>query len=457
MSFNENGMKGEKMDTLRVAENEKKYVIHSWMAQKDFKPFIVTGGEGAVIWDDTGKRYLDFSSQLFNVNAGHQHPKIIAAIHEQIEKLCYIGPGPSNEVRAELCRILAEITPGDLTKTFLSSGGGTANENAMKIAKAFTGRPKIISRWRSYHGATYGAMAITGDPRRLPNEPTVPGIVRIWDPFCYRCFFDKTYPECNVFCADQIREVIEVEGPKTIAAIIVEPITGSNCRIIPPDGYMQRLRQICDEYKILLITDEVMTGFGRSGKMFACEHWNIVPDIMTLAKGINNASLPLGATVVRKEIADYMDDHIFWGGLTQFGNPTSCAAAIATIKVYQEEGLVENSRVLGLKLMKELEKMKQRHPSIGDVRGLGLFAAIEFVKDRKTREPIVPWTVENYEKKNPLMASVLNQMKADGVTGYSRWNVLFIAPPLCITEEQLMEGLSKTDKAINLIDEAISK
>lgn len=445
------------MDPLRVAENEKKYVIHSWMAQKDFKPFIIAGGEGAVIWDENGKRYLDFSSQLFNVNAGHQHPKVIAAIHEQIEKLCYVGPGASNETRAELCRILAEITPGDLTKSFLSSGGGTANENAMKIAKAFTGRAKIISRWRSYHGATYGAMAITGDPRRLPNEPSVPGIVRIWDPFCYRCFFDKTYPECNVFCADQIREVIEVEGPKTIAAMIVEPITGSNCRIIPPDGYMQRLRQICDDYEMLLITDEVMTGFGRTGKMFACEHWNVVPDIMTLAKGINNATLPLAATVVRKEIADYMDDHMFYGGLTQFGNPTACAAAIAAIKVYQEEGLVENSRVLGLKLMKELEKMKQKHPSIGDVRGLGLFAAIELVKDRKTREPIVPWTVENYEKKNPLISSVLNQMKTDGVTGYSRWNVLFIAPPLCITEEQLMEGLSKIDKAISIVDEAISK
>jgi taurine--2-oxoglutarate transaminase len=445
------------MDPLRVAENEKKYVIHSWMAQKDFKPFIITGGEGAVIWDESGKRYLDFSSQLFNVNAGHQHPKIIAAIHEQIEKLCYIGPGPSNEIRAELCRVLAEITPGDLTKTFLSSGGGTANENAIKIAKTFTGRQKIISRWRSYHGATYGAIAITGDPRRLPNEPSIPGIVRIWDPFCYRCFFDKTYPQCNVFCADQIREVIEVEGPKTIAAIIVEPITGSNCRIIPPDGYMQKLRQICDEYKILLITDEVMTGFGRTGKMFACEHWNIVPDIMTLAKGINNAVLPLGATVVRKEIADFLDDHMYYGGLTQFGNPTSCAAALATIKIYQEEGLIENSRVLGRKLLAELEKMKQRHPSIGDVRGLGLFAAIEFVKDRKTREPVVPWTVENYEKKNPIMTSVLNQMKADGVTGYSRWNVIFIAPPLCITEEQLMEGLAKIDKAVNIVDEAISR
>ena len=228
------------------------------------------------------------------------------------------------------------LLPGDLIKTFLSTGGGTANENAMKIAKAYTGRPKIISRWRSYHGATYGAMSITGDPRRLPNEPGIPGIVRIWDPFCYRCFFDKTYPECNVFCADQIREVIEVEG--------TEDDCGYHCgadygKQLPdhssPDGYMQRLRQICDEYKILFITDEVMTGFGRTGKMFACEHWNVVPDIMTLAKGINNATLPLGATVVRKEIADYMEDHVFWGGLTQFGNPTSCAAAIAAIQVYQ--------------------------------------------------------------------------------------------------------------------------
>jgi len=274
---------------------------------------------------------------------------------------------------------------------------------------------------------------------------------------CYRCFFDKTYPECNCFCADQIREVIEVEGPKAIAGIIVEPITGSNCRIIPPDGYMQKLRKICDEYQILLITDEVMTGFGRTGKMFCCEHWNVVPDIMTLAKGINNAALPLGATVVRKPIADFMDDHMFWGGLTQFGNPTSCAAAIAAIQAYQEEGIVENSRVLGIKLLAELEKMKQRHPSIGDVRGLGLFAAIEFVKDRKTREPVVPWTVENYEKKNPTMSAILAQMKNDGVTGYNRWNVLFIAPPLCITEEQLMEGLAVIDKAIHIMDDFVAK
>jgi taurine--2-oxoglutarate transaminase len=445
------------MDSSRIAENEKKYVIHSWMAQKDFKPFIVTGGKGAVIWDETGKKYLDFSSQLFNVNIGHQHPKVVAAIKEQADKLCYVGPGTANDTRGELCRMLAEIAPGDLVKTFLSSGGGTANENAIKIARLYTGKSKIISRWRSFHGATYGAISITGDPRRLANEPGIPGIVRIWEPFCYRCFFDKTYPECNVYCADRIRDVIEVEGPKTIAGIIVEPITGSNCRIIPPDGYMQRLRQICDEYKILLIADEVMTGFGRTGKWFACEHWNVVPDIMTLAKGINNAALPLGATMVRKPIADFMDDHMFYGGLTQFGNPISCAAAIASIQIYQEEGLIENSRVLGNKLLGELEKMKQKHPSIGDVRGLGIFAAIEFVKDKKTREPLVPWTVEHYEKKDPAISGVLNQMKAEGVIGYSRWNVIFIAPPLCITEEQLMEGLRVIDKAVNIVDEAISK
>jgi taurine--2-oxoglutarate transaminase len=427
------------------------------MAQKDFKPFIVTGGKGAVIWDETGKKYLDFSSQLFNVNIGHQHPKVVAAIKEQADKLCYVGPGSANDTRGELCRMLAEIAPGDLVKTFLSSGGGTANENAIKIARLYTGKSKIISRWRSFHGATYGAISITGDPRRLANEPGIPGVVRIWEPFCYRCFFDKTYPECNVYCADRIRDVIEVEGPKTIAGIIVEPITGSNCRIIPPDGYMQRLRQICDEYKILLIADEVMTGFGRTGKWFACEHWNVVPDIMTLAKGINNAALPLGATMVRKPIADFMEDHMFYGGLTQFGNPISCAAAIASIQIYQEEGLIENSRVLGNKLLGELEKMKQKHPSIGDVRGLGIFAAIEFVKDKKTREPLVPWTVEHYEKKDPAIGGVLNQMKAEGVIGYSRWNVIFIAPPLCTTEEQLMEGLRVIDKAVNIVDEAISK
>ena len=445
------------MDYLKIAENEKKYVLHSWMAQKDFKPFIIAGGEGAVIWDEKGKRYLDFSSRLFNVNAGHQHPKIIEAIKEQAEKMCYVGPGVANDTRAELCRILAEITSGDLVKSFLSSGGAVANENAIIMARAYTGRQKIISRWRSWHGATYGALAISGDPRRIPNEPSLPGMVRIWDPFCYRCFFDKKYPECNLFCADQIREVIEVEGPKEIAAIFIEPITGSNCRIIPPDGYMQRLRQICDDYKILLVTDEVMTGFGRTGKWFACDHWNVVPDIMTLSKGINSGTLPLGATVVRPEIADYLDNHVYYGGLTQFGNPIACAAAIAAIDVYKGEGLIENSRVLGVKLLAELKKMMEKHPSIGDVRGLGLFAAIEFVKNRKTREPVVQWTVENYEKKDPTMSAMLGQMKADGVMGYSRWNVLFIAPPLCITEEQLMEGLSKIDKAVKIIDDFVSK
>lgn len=445
------------MDPLKVAQNEKKYVFHTWTAQKDFKPFIITGGEGAVFWDEKGKRYLDFSSQLFNVNAGHQHPRILEAIKEETERICYVAPGMANETRAELARLLAEITPGDLTRSFFTCGGGVSNENAMKMAKAYTGKQKIISRWRSFHGATYGAMSITGDPRRLPNEPGIPGIVRIWDPFCYRCFFDKKYPECNVFCAEQIREVIEVEGPQEIAGMIVEAITGSNCRIIPPDGYMQKLREICDDYGILLIVDEVMTGFGRTGKMFACEHWKVVPDIMTLAKGINSAALPLGATVVREEIAHYFDDHFFPGGLTQFGNPIACAAAIAAIKVYQEERMIENSRVLGLKLMAELEKMKEKHPSIGDVRGLGLFAAIEFVKNRETREPLIPWTVEHYEKKNPIISAVLNQLKEDGVSGYSRWNIIFIAPPLCITEEQLMEGLNKIDKAIRLVDEAISK
>jgi taurine---2-oxoglutarate transaminase len=445
------------MDSAKIAENEKNYVIHSWMAQKDFKPFIIEKADGALLWDDKGKRYLDFSSQLFNVNAGHQNPKVIAAIKKQADRLCYIGPGASNDTRAELCRILAEIVPGDLVKSFLSTGGATANENAMKIAKAFTGRPKIMARWRSYHGATYGAMAITGDPRRLPNEPTVPGIVRVWDPYCYRCFFDKKYPECNCFCADQIRELIEVEGPRQIAGFIMEPITGSNCRIIPPDGYMQKVRQICDEYGILMIADEVMTGFGRTGKMFACEHWNVVPDIMTMAKGINNAVLPLGSTTVRKPIADYMDENMFWGGLTQFGNPLACAAAIATIKVYQEDGLVENSRVLGIKLLAALEKLKEKHPSIGDVRGLGLFAAIEYVKDRRTREPVVSWTVQNYEKKNPTMGAILAQLKAEGVVAYNRWNILFIAPPICITEEQLMEGVAKIDRACDIMDDFIKK
>jgi taurine--2-oxoglutarate transaminase len=445
------------LDPATVLEYERRYVLHSWTSQKRFNPIIIAGARGRYFWDESGKKYLDFASQLTNVNVGHQHPRILKAVKEQIDKLCYVVPSAANDQRALLAKRLADLTPGDLMRSFFTTGGGEANENALKIARTFTGRQKVIARYRSFHGGGYGPGSVMGDVRRIPNEPGVPGSVRVWDPYCYRCFFGMTYPQCNLRCAEAIREVIEVEGPESVAAIIVEPITGSTCRIVPPDGYMQCLRAICDDYGVLLVFDEVMTGFGRTGKWFASEHWQVVPDIMTLSKGINNGVLPMGAVVVRQHIADFFEDKILYAGLTQFGNPVLCASANATIEVMQEEGLVEASRTLGVHLMARLEAMKARHASIGEVRGKGLFAAIELVKDRESREPIVAWTVKNYENKDPVVSKIVARLKEEGVFTYSRWNVLFICPPLSISKDELDFGLEKIDGVLALADDYVAR
>ncbi len=445
------------LGSSEIGGYERDYVLHTWMAQKNFKPFVVTRAKGCYFWDDQGKKYLDFQSQLTNVNAGHQHPRILQAIKDQVDTLCYVVPEIANERRALLAKMLIDIAPRDLAKVFLVTGGGVANENALKIARTVTGRQKILSRFQSYHGGTYGANSASGDPRRISSEPGVPGSIRVWDPYCYRCFFKMSYPECGLHCAEAIRQLIEMEGPETVAAMIVEPITGSNCRIVPPDGYMQRLRRICDDYGMLLIFDEVMTGFGRTGAWFAAYHWNVTPDLMTLSKGINSGYLPLGAVLVNRKVADYFEENILYAGLTQFGNPVACAAAIEAINVYREEKMVENSRDLGVYLLDALQDMKRRHPSIGDVRGRGLFAAIEFVTDKATREPLVPWTVEHYEKKHPVIKNFLMKLKEEGLYTYSRWNVILICPPLCITKEELTWGLEKIDQAVSQIDQYIAR
>lgn len=445
------------IDAETIGNYEKEFVLHSWASQASFKPFVIAGAKGCYFWDDHGKQYLDFASQLTNVNVGHQHPKILQAIKDQVDKLCYVVPSAANDQRALAAKALIDITPDDFKKTFFTTGGGESNDNALKMARAYTGRQKVIARYRSFHGGTYGAGNVMGDVRRIPNEMGLTSGVRVWDPFCYRCFFKLEYPECNLYCAESLREVIEVEGPESIAAIIVEPISGSTCRIVTPDGYMQQLRNICDDYGILLIFDEVMTGFGRTGTWFAQEHWGIAPDMMTLSKGINNGTLPLGAVMVNQKIASFFQDKILYAGLTQFGNPVSCAAANATIEVMKEEKLVENSYSQGIYLMEQLEEIKSRHPSVGDVRGKGLFAAIELVKDKQTREPLTQWTIKNYEKKDPLMQKILAQLKEDGLYTYTRWNVLFICPPLSITRELLDEGLEKIDRVLNIADEFIAK
>lgn len=445
-----------RLDAETIAKYEREHILHTWMAQSRYTPWIITGAKGCYFWDDMGKRYLDLASQLINVNAGHQHPKIIQAIKDQAEKLCFVLPSAANEQRALLGKMLADRAPGNLSYAFLVTGGALANENALKIARAVTGRQKVITRYRSYHGATYGSGSISGDPRRRGVETGSPGAIRIWDPFCYRCFFKMTYPACDLHCAEAMREIIEVEDPGTIAAVLIEPITGSNGRIIPPKGYMERLGQLCREYGILLILDEVMTGFGRTGEWFAAQLWNFVPDMITLAKGINNGTLPLGAVLLRDDIVRHFDEKYLYAGLTQYGNPVACAAAVATIEVLEEEGMIVNSKNLGQHLLAQLETMKEMHPSIGDVRGLGLFAAIEFVSDRERKTPLVPWTIEFFERPHPIMQKLLSTLKQDGLYAYARWNMLFICPPLCISRDELDQGLEKINKAIHLIDEHIT-
>ena len=433
-------------DTNRVKTDDARYVLHSWSVRSAIDPIPIAGAEGRYFWDFDGKRYLDFASQLVNVSLGHQHPKVVAAIKEQAEKLCTIGPMMANEQRSELARLLAEVTPGDLTMSFFTNGGAEANENAIKLARWYTGRPKIVARYRSYHGATAGAISATGDPRRWPAEPGVPGVVRIFDPYTYRC--PAGHPDPCPVCtgAPHLEEVLQYEGPQNVAAVIMETITGTNGVIPPPPGYLQAVREVCDRHGILLILDEVMAGFGRTGKWFACEHWDVVPDIITLAKGINSGYVPLGAMTISEKIADWVRDKYFAGGLTYSGHPLACAAGVASIEAFREEGIVENSAEMGEVLGDGLAALADKHESIGEVRGLGLFYGVELVKDRETREPLVPFNASG-EAFAP-MARIAKAASERGLYLMTHWNVIIVAPPLTITREELDEGLSILDEAL---------
>ncbi len=344
----------------RVKADDAKHVLHSWSVRSAIDPIPVAGAEGRYFWDYDGKRYLDFASQLVNVSLGHQHPKVIAAIKDQADRLTTIGPMMANEKRSELARLLAEVTPGDLTMSFFTNGGAEANENAIKLARWKTGRQKIVARYRSYHGATAGSISLTGDPRRWPAEPGIPGVVRILDPYTYRC--PAGHPDPCPVCtgAPHLEEILQYEGPETVAAVILETVTGTNGVIVPPDGYLQAVREVCDRHGILLIFDEVMAGFGRTGKWFACEHWDVVPDILTVAKGINSGYVPLGAMVISEELAGWVRDKYFAGGLTYSGHPLACAAGVASIEAFREEGIVENSAELGAVLGERLQGLAEK-------------------------------------------------------------------------------------------------
>ena len=435
----------------RIVEDAREYVLYSWSVQDAINPIAVAGAEGRHFWDYDGNRYLDFASQLVNVNIGHQHPKVIAAIKEQADRLCTIGPPMASESRSRLGRLLEEVTPGDLCMSFFTNSGAEANENAIKLARLYTGRNKIIARYRSYHGATHGSITLTGDPRRWPTEPGMPGVVRMFDPYTYRC--PAGHPDPCPVCtgAPHLEEILEYEGPHTVAAVILETVTGTNGIIPPPDGYLQAIREVCDRHGILLILDEVMAGFGRTGRWFACDNWDVVPDILTVAKGINSGYVPLGAMVIRKPLADWVRGRFFPGGLTYAGHPLACASAVASIEAFREEGIVENAAEVGAYLGERLRGLQEGHPSIGEVRGLGCFWGIELVKNRQTREMLVP-----FNGGGEAAVPVTRMAKAaleKGLYLMTHWNVVMAVPPLTITRDEVDEGFAILDEALAIADE----
>jgi taurine--2-oxoglutarate transaminase len=407
-------------------------------------------------WDINDKRYLDFNSMTMCVNIGHGDRRVIDAMKAQLDEIPYAAPGMTTKIRAIASKAVADVTPGGkLNKVLFTLGGADANENAIKLARAYTGRFKILARYRSYHGATFGAIAATGDPRRLAWEPTVmPGVVHFLDPYRYRSTFHRTTPDISEeeFCRDylnHLEEIIRLEGPQTIAAVLIETVTGTNGVIIPPQGYLQGVRSLCDQYGIVMICDEVMSGFGRTGKWFAVDHWNVVPDIMTMAKGLTSGYAPLGAVAMKQAIADTFKDKVYEGGLTYNGHPISLAAAIATIEVMQADHLVDKAAETGAVLADMLVELSGRHPSIGEARSIGMFGVIELVRDRKTRQPMAP-----FNGSSPEMAALKKAVLEKGLFIYTHWHTLLIIPPLIMTPEQLAEGFGILDEALAITDKA---
>ena len=433
-----------------------KHNFWTWSAQADVNPIPVERAEGVYFWDTEGKRYLDFNSMTMCSNIGHGNLKVIKAIQDQAAELAYAGPKMATKPRALLGKMLAEITPGNLNKFLYTLGGADANENAVKLARAYTGKHKILARYRAYHGASAGAMALTGDPRRWTWEPNLmPGVVHFLDPYRYRSTFHRTNPDIpeSEFTQDylnHLEEIIQYEGAETIAAILIETVTGTNGILIPPEGYLQGVRALCDKYKLLLICDEVMSGFGRTGEWFAVNHWNVVPDIITMAKGLTSGYAPLGAVAMREEIAEFFNDKVFESGLTYNGHPISLAAAIANIQVMQEEGLIQRSAEIGKVLHRMLTDLGEQHPSVGEVRSIGLFGVVELVKNRKTKQPMAPFNAGS-----PEMSELAKYLRKNGVFLYTHWHTVLLIPPLIITEEQLAEGIEVIDQALEITDQAI--
>jgi taurine--2-oxoglutarate transaminase len=440
------------MDDSSVRADDRAHVFHSWSAQGLIDPLPIAGAEGSHFWDYSGKRYLDFSSQLVNVNIGHQHPRLVEAIQRQAAELCTVAPSFANDKRGEAARLIAELAPGDLNRVFFTNGGAEANENAVRMARLHTGRHKVLSMYRSYHGATATAITATGDPRRWPNEPTAVGVAHFWGPYPYRSAFHAAdeAQECERALA-HLRDTIVFEGPATIAAILLETVVGTNGILVPPEGYLAGVRELCDEYRIVFIADEVMAGFGRCGEWFAVDRWRVVPDLITFAKGVNSGYVPLGGVIISDRIAETFRERVYPGGLTYSGHPLACASAVASIQIFKEEGIVEYARALGEDVIgPALRDMAQRHPSVGEVRGLGVFWAVELVRDRATREPLVPYNAAGAAA--APMAELAAACRERGLWPFTHFNRIHVVPPCTIARDDLADGLRMLDEALETAD-----
>ncbi len=435
------------MTAREMVDLTRQHTLFEWSAQGSLDPIPVAGAKGSYFWTPDGRRFLDFNSQLMCVNIGHGDERVVRAIQEQAATLPYANPFMATEPRARLGAKLAQITPGDINVFFFTTGGAEANENAIKLARLYTGRHKILARYRSYHGATAGAMSLTGDPRRWPNEPGIPGVVRVLDPYhgIARGWEDAASALAT------LEEVIQLEGPHTIAAFILETVTGTNGVLVPPDGYLQGVRDLCTKYSILMIADEVMSGFGRTGRWFAVDHWSVVPDLLTMAKGLTSAYVPLGAVGMRQPIADHFLDRPFFGGLTYNSHPLACAAALATIDVYEQDDLIGNAQRLGEIMSGLLADLSDRHPCVGAVRSIGLFGIVELVRSGETREPLAP-----FNGTSPEMAILGRELRSRGLYTFVRWNTFFTSPPLSISEAELREGFAIADHALAVVDQMLA-
>ncbi|HEY5223932.1 MAG TPA: aspartate aminotransferase family protein [Microbacteriaceae bacterium] len=436
----------------QVRTDDRGHVFHSWSAQAQIDPLPIAAAAGSTFWDYAGNAYLDFSSQLVNLNLGHQHPHLVAAIQQQAGRLSTIQPALANDVRGELARRITEKAPDGMNKVFFTNGGADANEYAVRMARQFTGRRKVLSMYRSYHGSTATAISLTGDPRRWANEPSDGSVAHFFGPYLYRSAFHATTQEEETQRAlEHLESVIVLEGATTIAAIIIETVVGTNGVLVPPPGYLAGVRALCDTYGIVYIADEVMVGFGRIGEWFAVNAFDVVPDLISFAKGVNSGYVPLGGVVISDAIAHSFDDRVFPGGLTYSGHPLACAAGVATFEVFERDGILERVRDLGARVIEpELRSWATKHPSIGDVRGRGFFWAVELVRSRDTREPLVPFNATG-EAAAPMTA-VAAAIKDAGVWPFVHFNGIHVAPPLIIAEDELRQGLAAIEAALSIAD-----